>query len=260
MAVPKPYRRTCRPGPDGKYPGDTRQTYIDDFGFAIAPEQYVNAFKLIQKDLLELFDYVEPVDENNKCYSYRIHELHMRTCIEVEANCKAILTENNYSKAAGYWNMTDYKKLDPTHRLSSYEVKLPRWHGTNNVRRPFSPWGPYGELSWYQAYNAAKHNRYNEFKKANFENLVETVAGLVALLSSQFYTHDFSMVTRFYDDRDIRDNFLPAIGDCFFVKFPDNWPQADWYSFDWEQLKKSDPDPFLCLQFKPALKKRAARR
>jgi hypothetical protein len=88
MAVTKPYKRTCRPFLDGKYP-DGRSSYISDPKFATAPQQHIRAFEVIQKDLLELFDYVEPADKNEGCYSFRIHELHMRTCIELESNSKA---------------------------------------------------------------------------------------------------------------------------------------------------------------------------
>jgi hypothetical protein len=38
---------------------------------------------------IEAVDYVEPADQNLNTYSFRIHELLMRACIEVEANCKA---------------------------------------------------------------------------------------------------------------------------------------------------------------------------
>ena len=82
-------------------------------GLLLAGRQYIRAFLLIQKDLLELFDYVEPADQNLDCYSYRIHELHMRACIEVEAHCKAILSENNYvnpDKSSEWWNVKDYRK------------------------------------------------------------------------------------------------------------------------------------------------------
>jgi hypothetical protein len=245
MAVTKPYRRTCRQFADGKYPGDTRTSYINDPEFAIAPQQYIRAFEVIQKDLLELFDYVEPADKNEKCYSFRIHELHMRACIEAEANCKAILTENGYSGAPD-WTMNDYKKLEPTHRLSSYRVKLPVWQGADNVRCPFSSWRSGSKLIWYQAYNEAKHDRYNQFEQANFENLLEAVSGLVVLLSSQFYTHSFSRIVDWADAYDYGDDFLVAIGNYFLVEFPNDWPQADRYSFDWEQLKKAS-DRFQCL-------------
>jgi hypothetical protein len=74
-------------------------------------------FLILLKDLQELFDYVEPADKNLSCYSYRIHALSRRACVEVEANCKAILKENGYTKS-GDWNMGDYKKIEKTHLLS----------------------------------------------------------------------------------------------------------------------------------------------
>jgi hypothetical protein len=58
----------------------------------------------MQKDLLELFDFIEPDDKNQDVYSYRIHARHMRAAIEVEANCKAILAEDGYAKPSD-WNM-----------------------------------------------------------------------------------------------------------------------------------------------------------
>ena len=122
MSITKPFRRTCRELADGSYERSGNGRYVKHPRFAVAPEQYVRAFLLIQKDLQELFDYVEPADKNLGCYSYRIHELHMRTCIEVEANWKAILTENGYVRG-GDWNMGDYKKIEKTHRLSGYQVK-----------------------------------------------------------------------------------------------------------------------------------------
>jgi hypothetical protein len=87
MAVSKPFKRTARPQADsGKYLDQGH--YIKHAQYAVAPAHYIRAFQILQKDLIELFDYVEPADKNKECYSYRIHELHTRACIEVEANCK----------------------------------------------------------------------------------------------------------------------------------------------------------------------------
>jgi hypothetical protein len=204
---------------------------------------------VIQKDLFDLFDYVEPSDKNHQCYSYRIHELLMRVCIEVEANCKAILVDNGYTRA-GNWNIADYQKLNVTHRLSSYTVKYPVWNGISNVLVPFAWWKAGPSLTWYQAYNAAKHDRHQEFEEANFKNVTEAVAGLVVLLASQFYTYDYSgRPTDYYDDIDApTDAFERAIGDYFLVKFPDDWPIAERYEFDWDKMR-NDADPFQILQF-----------
>src|SRR5262249_29204257 len=131
MTVSKPFKRTARPEVGGNYLFQGH--YIKDHRYASAPEHYVRAFQILQKDLLELLDYVEPADDNKACYSYRIHELHTRACIEVEANCKAIMAENGY-RPSGDWNMSDYKKLEPTHHLSSFQVRLPIWKGLENPR------------------------------------------------------------------------------------------------------------------------------
>jgi hypothetical protein len=243
MSVTKPFRRTCRQFLDGSYGGATN--YIEHPKFANAPQQYVRAYRVVQGDLLQLFDYVEPADVNRDCYSYRIHELLMRTCIEVEANCKAILTENGYSKV-GNWTMDDYKKLNPTHRLSSYEVKFPFWDGNESIRRPYLNWASAGALPWYQAYNQTKHDRHHQFKEAKFHNLLDAVSGLVVLLSSQFKTHDFLPLSPLVGDRP--DDYDVAIGEYFLVKFPKDWPVEDRYSFDWEKIK-NDAEPFQTLQF-----------
>jgi hypothetical protein len=101
---------------------------------------YIRGFCLLQKDLEHLFEYIEPGDDNLESYSFRVHELLLRACVEVEANCKAILRENDYPKdEKGRWNMADYKKINTSHRLSSFSVKLPYWHGEQRIRRPFEP-------------------------------------------------------------------------------------------------------------------------
>jgi hypothetical protein len=245
MTITKPFRRTCRQFVDGDYLQHGNRGFVTDPRFARAPEHYVRAFLVIQKDLRALFDYVEPADENEQCYSYRIHELLMRSCVEVEANCKAILSENGYIRpgdadtrdANGYslpgenWNRNDYKQLNATHRLSSFQVKFPVWHGQHAVRAPFSSWdGPSGgKLTWYDAYNATKHDRNKQFKEANFGNLLDAVAGLVVLLSSQFCDHDFQhpYVTQFVDDTYKSDGFDTAVGGYFRVKYPDDWPEIE---------------------------------
>ena len=132
VPVDRPYRRTCRQFVDGDYTEGGRSGYIRHPKFAQSPEQYVRGFLILLKDLKDLFDYVEPADKNLACYSYRIHALLLRACVEVEANCKAILKENGYSRS-GDWNMGDYRKIEKTHFLSAYEVKVPNWSGTKST-------------------------------------------------------------------------------------------------------------------------------
>ena len=250
MSVTRPYKRTCRQFVDGRYSEGGRWQYICHPQFAVEPGQFIRAFELIQKDLHNLFDYVEPAESNLPCYSYRIHELLVRTCIEIEANCKVILLENGYA-SAGDLNMGDYRKLNPTHRLSSYQVQLPLWHGAGAVRTPFAAWAVTGQpLAWYQAYHAVKHDRHQSFDQASFKNLLDAVCGLVAILGAQFHTEDFSPALRglALSEGGPSGGFDVAIGDYFHIKFPTDWPAADQYDFDWQKLR-NDPAPIQNLTF-----------
>ena len=247
LSVVRPYRRTWRPFSAGvAQPVHWQMNYVRHPRFAKSPQQYIRAFLLLQKDLLELFDFVEPADVNLTCYSFRIHELLTRTCIEIEANFKAILAENGYSKRRN-WNMGDYKKLDATHHLSSYRVKAPQWNGRNDIFSPFSAWTNAGLLTWYDAYNLAKHDRHQEFGEANLCNLLNAICGLVAILASQFHTEAF-LRQSYLTTRSPDDGWELAIGDYFLVSFPSNWLTTDRYEFIWNQLD-ADPDPFQHLTF-----------
>lgn len=132
----------------------------------------------------------------------------MRTCVEVEANLTAILLENGYAKrGGGNLTMRDYRLIEHSHRLSSFEAKLPLWRGPDRVRRPFAPWASKTTaLPWYRAYNAAKHDRHASFHRANFESLLDAMCALVVLLSAQFCVETFApggkpLMTRDYGRR-----------------------------------------------------------
>ncbi|GAC1656014.1 MAG: hypothetical protein NVS4B3_21320 [Gemmatimonadaceae bacterium] len=111
VGVDRPYRRTSRQFVDGSYGDGGRWQYVLHPKFARAPGQYVRAFLLLQKDLQELFDFVEPAEQNLRCFSYRIHALLLRACIEVQANCKAILVENEYQRRSPDLKIRDYAKI-----------------------------------------------------------------------------------------------------------------------------------------------------
>jgi len=171
----------------------------------------------------------------------------MRVCVEVEANCKAILQENGYVKSTDM-NMSDYKKINRTHHLSSYQIKVPFWSGRKNLRSPFSRWRSGGSLSWYQAYNVTKHDRRVRFEMATFDCLIEAVCGLLVILSSQFGTEEFSPGPSLLAGAGPGDGMEHAIGSYFQVHFPTDWPKNKRYDFDWQKLK-DDPDPFQLIDY-----------
>ncbi len=247
MGLSKPYRRTCRQFVDGTYANGGQSAYINDGEYAVNPGKYTRPFFIIQKDLQNLFDFIEPSDINSICYSYRIHELFLRTCIEIEANCKAILRENGYLRK-GNWNICDYKKIEFSHKLSSYEVEVPDWEGLKNIRRPNLAWEGSNQdsdkcaLPWYRAYNSVKHDRQEDFHQANLDNLIDAVCALMAILAAQFYTVDFQSSISYRVVAGPDDGFETAIGKYFRVKFPE-WNESDQYGFkiaDWQNLNISE--------------------
>jgi hypothetical protein len=244
MSVSRPYRRTARQLIDGTYTHSGNGRYVLDPRYAKDPEHYVRAYLLLQKDLLELFDYVEPSDQNRDCYSYRIHELLLRACIEVEANCRAVLLENGYKrKRRGQLDMDDYKKIEQSHMLSGYQIRVPTWSGAAGLRTPFSAWGAGGTLTWYQTYNTTKHDRHAAFSQATFEHVLDAVCGCLTILSAQFQHQDFSGQSGSLGIGWPDDGMSDAIGGYFRVKYPQNWPISERYDFSWHILEK-DPDPF----------------
>ena len=158
------------------------------------------------------------------------------------------LKENGYVKK-GNMNIGDYMKINVTHRLSSYQVRVPNWSGSENIRCPFKPWANRQLLPWYQAYNTTKHNRHEEFENATFEHLLDAACGLLVLLSAQFATNAFSPGPVFLSlHYGPNDGMESGIGDYFRVKFPDDWPDEMKYEFDWQTLQKED-DPFQTIDY-----------
>jgi hypothetical protein len=166
----------------------------------------------------------------------------MRTCIEVEANFRAILKENIYSPTtrAGEsipekkWNIDHFKKVNKTHHLDEYSVELPFWKGGSNIRRPFQEWKTGPTLSWYQAYNQSKHDRLNNFELACFGNLIDAYTGLFVLLSSQFKDIAFSPGNGSL----LLEGGRYGLGGFLMVDFPDNWTEDEMYDFNWSELSK----------------------
>lgn len=259
MSQSKPFHRNYRGFVESANSGYSQWAYIVDRSFAQAPEHYVRAFLLIQSDLQRLFEFIEPSDTNLTAYSYRTHELLMRTCIEIEANFKAILKENIFNpcdkngdaRPEKNWNIHDFRKVNKSHHLAAYRVHIPVWEGTHSVFEPFKQWTRSAELPWYQAYNKSKHDRRLEFKEANFENLLNSIAGLLVLLSSQFRTEAFSPGPTVMSVEGADYYYYPtepALGGFFHIEFPNDWSVEEKYDFDWSVLKQQ-PERFQKIDY-----------
>lgn len=230
-----PFHRCYRPirGTDGS--SKEEHNYLVDHDYAKHPDKYTRAFLQIQKEMKNLFQYIEPGDNNLKTYSNQIQQLLVRICIEVESNFKAIFKENRYSvKQEKDWKMIDYQIIDKSHRLSDYQVVAPFWDGKKNTFQPFITWKKSSKLKWYSAYNTVKHNRAERLKAANFENLMNAFCGLFIVLTAQFKNQEFSTIScvtipdgyKSYYDGEF------GIGNMLQAKYPE-WDENDKYYFEY---------------------------
>ena len=252
----KPFRRIVRPFPEEvashwpeRFPYYRRESsgYMEDQDYASGRIEAVRSYFTLERDLVRLFEYVEPADSNLGVFSIRLHEMLLRAAIEVEANCKAILVANGYRQARD-WNISDYRKVDKSSRLSDYELKVIIWRSAPRVIRPFAEWAQGSSTAWYLAYNAVKHDRHRQFEQANIENTVTAVAAVRAILFSQFYINAFSprqsVVMHSFDS----DHFMTFEDSIFGLKPPQTWTDPERYDFDWSALEAM-PDRFAQFPF-----------
>jgi len=156
---------------------------------------------------------------------------------------------NGYSKPVNF-NITDYFKINKASKLHEYKVILNIWHPQKKILQPFSTWNglTYIPLPWYQAYNNVKHDRNINFKNASLKNLLESVAGLLVILFSQFSIfalNPYQVIEVFWGTEE---NGYCTDNSLFAVVSPNSWLEAEKYDFDWNSIK-SNSNPFKQYPF-----------
>lgn len=248
MSISKPYYRIFRPNKSGNYFAE----YSVDNRNIMNWSSPIRAYDLIVVDFKKICEYVDPSDENYAVYSHRLYEVFIRTCTEMESNMKAILNANGYIKKnkkgeiinKEWWNIDDYKKLEPILKLSDYKVLVNFWNGgRGETCIPFKNLkdGKSGKLVWYQEYNEVKHNREEKFNLASLENLLESLCGLFIILFSQYGTQVFSPYQS-VQSYDILGKIIHESSSMFSIE-PPEWQEAEKYDFDWSVITK-EKTPF----------------
>ncbi len=236
---------------NGEYNQSSDQPYVRDELYANDASHFISAYQLLEADLMKLFTFIEPADANLSTYSHRLYELLLRASTEFEANARAVLVANGYSKT-GRWNIFDYAKLEPACRLSAFATTLPVWRGSDSVRRPFSVWAKNqnASLPWYADYNSVKHNRSGEFELATLGNVIDAVSGVFIMLFAQFNMvvwNPYGNLT-FYATTPSGALIHPS---SFFQITLPSWEPDNRYDFEWKKLKATT-DPIAKYSFPPS--------
>ncbi|HEY4195275.1 MAG TPA: hypothetical protein VGM63_07055 [Mucilaginibacter sp.] len=251
MKLPKPYRRIVRPfqALNVTFFGNSDETaYVFHNRYASDRFEIIRAYHILEKDLISLFEYIEPTDANLSTYSYRIYELLLRAATEFELNCKYILIANNYN-SQGHTNITDYFKINAATRLNEYRLFINIWGNGKKEFRPLSDWTNGHALTWYQAYNSVKHNRKNEFARASLNNLILAVGSVFSLVFAQFNYLLFTQyqATSMFEYEPNTHEQSSANG-LFSIIPPQTWTDPEMYDFDWNALRTT-ADPFTDYAF-----------
>lgn len=248
MGLNKPYYRIARPK-------SYIPAYVKDTRYASDRIQLSRAYINIENELRKVFDYIEPDENNKNTFSFELYSILLRACTEVELNCKLIMEANGASPIGKHFTMTDYVKLEQSSKLSKYKVLFNNWRNKDSSKKliyekkeiyPFKNFDPQISQSpqWYKDYNSAKHNRELNLDKANLDNCISAVAGILVLLYSQFgscciETYTMGGLHIQYDDA--YDNAFDA--NVIFDIYPpeiDDWPIEEQYDFDWNTIKNTD--------------------
>lgn len=141
------------------------------------------------------------------------------------------------------WNINDYYKVNISHHLSSYEIKIPFWKGINNIRSPYEIWGSTSNSpQWYKSYNNVKHNMIDKFNEATLNNVVDAFCGLVVLVSAQFFDDEIlrdpdAFIVDNFGFASYKGDFMQTIKTSLLIKFPNDWNEKEKYDFEWKDLK-----------------------
>ncbi|HWJ28837.1 MAG TPA: hypothetical protein VNS32_19990 [Flavisolibacter sp.] len=236
MPLSKPYKRISRPLqlPYGYIDGNTPEdTYIADNRYAPDRFEIIRGYHILERDLIKLFEYIEPHDNNLNVFSHRTYELLLRASTEFELNCKKVLQANNYAKG-GTWNIGDYFRINSAMKLSEYKVCINIWANNRKEFTPLAEWNNASSLCWYQAYNRVKHDRHGEFLNASLDNVLNAVSAVLCIVVAQFNIYAF------YEYQSPRFWFSgPEISSedgLFSLKLPDTWTDHERYHFSWQAV------------------------
>lgn len=246
MGISKPFYRIARPKafiPD----------YVLDKRYASDRLQLSRAYINIEKELRSIFNFIEPDEKNKDVFSFELYSLLLRSCTEVELNCKQIMEANGANPQGHFFTMTDYKKLEKSSLLSKYTATFSNWRQRNTTsqeleytRKEFCPFSNFDTSigkspDWYDAYNKVKHNREENLEMASLENCMNAVAGILILLYSQFGSCCIETYgTNGLCWQNLDDYDLNFDADVIFEIHPpqiSDWPSSELYDFEWNNIK-----------------------
>lgn len=145
-------------------------------------QSHWNYFLSIESDLVNLTRYIEFTPDNMNVFSVELARILMASTQEVDVLAKQICT--GLGKTAK--NEQGYRSILPVTfpAMLYHTVFLPRF---DIECVPFHKWSKKETPDWWVANNKVKHERHDQFSKANLENMLNSVSGL--FIMNMYYYH-----------------------------------------------------------------------
>lgn len=177
-------------------------------------------YKNLEKEFLQLANYIHFSDDQTKVYSMHIGDLIIRCAIEIEAISKELYfnlggnpspVDDSGNKRDLYFDTDCLDLLEKQWGLSKKRIIVSGstfyfLDDTNRFLAPLHKANKRGTSGskWKQAYQAVKHDRKNSLKKASIDNLLHAMGALYIL--NLYYKNETFSIGRVYRSNNEFDN------------------------------------------------------
>jgi len=132
-------------------------------------------FLALEQDFEESIRYAEVDSSNDSVFSVAYLKILVSACIEIEATLKQLC--KRYSPRSDPQNINDLRQIVISAKSNYHltEIELPRY---GKKLKPWHEWGSNQNPDWWKAYNSAKHDRINNYNRANQKNVILALSAL----------------------------------------------------------------------------------
>lgn len=153
---------------------------------------YWTIYKNLEKELIALTNVINFDDDQLTCYSSKLVDLLLRTCVEIESISKQLYLTNNSApiddEAEMYFDTVCLDYLNDIFHLESKTIFVcysnVYFIKSENIElRPLYKSNKRGSsgADWKKAYQAVKHNRSANYKRGNLKNVIRALGALYIL-------------------------------------------------------------------------------
>ena len=189
--------------------------HLEQAAVASSRGQALSLLRLLQR----ICQTVQPGPKTFAAYGHDIRNLVILACTEVETHWRGVLVANGAQRKA--FTTADYVKLVDIMGLRDFLVSFPAFPNLEAIR-PFEAWGlgehPTTDLGWYTDYNAVKHNREEEFERANLLSAFQALSAVAVMLVAQFGPYGLG--------------YRSELANFFIMRETPHWPLSEIYLRD----------------------------